>query len=377
MVDQPIRGVVRRTARSGRIDYIPPVEIHDTRDSRIELVTWLIPRSEGTDVGLKLVRHDKTEKEPPREISFDPAAGRRLLRAIGEHNAIAAYGREASYLVISVEGGTQWVGHLDPAVIVNAVAAILREEDIVQHLTDVDVPHEMVTAFKGVIRLRELQLALDQLRSYLDGGVSDEHTYQRWCEEHSWAFGNAYVVNDKIRTISRSDQIDLLLPRVLGGFRDLIELKRPDKRVISYDDSHRNWYLTSDVSKAIGQCHRYLDVLEEDARYGMRDARDVIAYHPRATIVIGRSSDWSDDQHRALHGLNARLAGISIMTYDHLLAQGNQTLRLVSNPPEEEIIVPQFDDSEARGASNDPQEQWNQSSEHDEAWPYSSDEEPF
>ncbi len=54
--------------------------------------------------------------------------------------------------------------------------------------------------------------------------------------------------------------------------------------------------------KAIGQCHRYLDVLEEEARDGMRDAREVVTYHPRATIVIGRSVDWADDQHRALHG---------------------------------------------------------------------------
>lgn len=347
MVEEPdFRQVRRLQARSGKVDWVPPVQIHDSKALRIDLVTTLIPRTEGTDVALKLIRYDKSRKEPPREISFNAAAGRRLLKAMGEHQAIAAYGRDASYIVISVEGGTVHVGELDPAVIVGAISGILREDDIVQHLADVDLPREMVTAFKGVIRLKELQTALGALAHHLDSGVSDEHTYQKWCEEHSWAFGNAYVVNDKIRAISRSDQIDLLLPRVLGGFRDLIELKRPDMSVIAYDQSHRNWYFTSDVSRAIGQCHRYLDVLEEEARDGLRDAREVVAYHPRATVVIGRSDSWDDEQHRALHGLNARLAGISVMTYDHLLAQGKQTLHLLANPPDDEVIMPTFDEDQ-------------------------------
>lgn len=34
----------------------------------------------------------------------------------------------------------------------------------------------MVTAFKGVIRLKELQTALGALAHHLDSGVSDEHT---------------------------------------------------------------------------------------------------------------------------------------------------------------------------------------------------------
>ena len=56
----------------------------------------------------------------------------------------------------------------------------------------------------------------------------------------------------------------------------------------------------------------------------------MVAYHPRATIVIGRSHGWTDEQQRALHGLNRRLHGISVMTYDHLLAQGERLIEMMS-----------------------------------------------
>jgi hypothetical protein len=59
---------------------------------------------------------------------------------------------------------------------------------------------------------------------------------------------------------------------------------------------------------------------------GLRDHPEIVAYHPRAVVVIGRSNEWDQDVHRALHGLNRRLSGIKIMTYDHLLAQGERLL---------------------------------------------------
>lgn len=362
MADPPdFRTVRRRQARSGRVDYIPPVEIHDSTRSRIELLTYLIDRSEGTDVSLKLMRYSKERSgglAATDEINFNPAAGRRLLKALKEHQAIATEGSEGSYIVISVEEGTVQVGQPDPAVVASAIAGIFNEDEVVRHFADLDLPAEMLTAFRGAIRLKELRTALAVLRQHLDDGVADEQRYQEWCEAHSWAFGNAYVVNDSVRAISRSDKVDLLLPRSLGGFRDLIELKRPDKSVLAFDTGHQNYYFTSDVSKAIGQCHRYLDVLDEDARLGLRDAPEVIAYHPRATIVIGRSKGWSDAQHRALHGLNARLSHISVMTYDHLLAQGHHTLDLLANPPDDEVVSPPVDASR-----REPELDWSEAEE--------------
>ena len=138
-------------------------------------------------------------------------------------------------------------------------------------------------------------------------------------------------MRDDIREISPGDKLDMLLPTVISGYRDIVELKRPDMKVLLRDESHRNYYFSSDVSKAIGQCHRYLDVLHEVASDGLRDHPEIVAYHPRAIIVIGRSHDWDGEKLQALHGLNTRLSGVTIMTYDQLLSQGERLVEILSH----------------------------------------------
>ena len=97
-----------------------------------------------------------------------------------------------------------------------------------------------------------------------------------------------------------------------------------------YDASHRNYYFGVETSKALGQVHRYLDVLHDVAANGLRDHPDIVAYHPRAIVVIGRSNAWQAEQRRALQGLNSRLNGITVMTYDQLLAQGERLVDVLS-----------------------------------------------
>ena len=80
----------------------------------------------------------------------------------------------------------------------------------------------------------------------------------------------------------------------------------------------------------------------EEALHGLRGFESIVAYHPEATIVMGRMNDWCEDKNKALHGLNARLSGIRIITYDHLLAQGESLINYLSNieNEEEELEVP-------------------------------------
>ena len=184
-------------------------------------------------------------------------------------------------------------------------------------------------AFRGIIRFNEMQGAVNQLREHLDGGDTSENIYQKWCEQHSWAFGNAYIINDVVKRISAGDTVDMLLPTVMTGFRDIVELKRPDMEVLKLDDNHKNFYFSLEVSKAISQCHRYLDILHKEESEGLLDHPEIVAYHPRAIITIGRSDDWSKEKLKALHGLNNRLSNINIMTYDQLLSQGERVLDMI------------------------------------------------
>ena len=334
--NKEIKTVSRKLAKSGKVSYSDSIIIHESSKMRIVFTPFYIARTEGTDLAIKIETYKKAP--PPnnwhlieeKSISMNESTSRALLRALKEHLVVSEEDEDGDYILIKVNEGTASLGAHDPSAVASALAKVLSQEEIIEHITDTDLSDSLANALRGAIKLKEMRSAVAQLRIHLDAGITDENVYQKWCEEHSWAFGNAYVMRDDIREISTGDKIDILLPTVISGYRDLIELKRPDMKVLNYDETHRNFYFSSEVSKAIGQCHRYLDVLHEVAANGLRDHPEIVAYHPRAIIVIGRSSDWKEHQLKALHGLNCRLSGITVMTYDQLLSQGERLLEMLS-----------------------------------------------
>lgn len=334
--EEDVAAVSRREAASGRVSYGDPVVLHESSRTRIDLVPFFVPRTHGTDLSIKIVTYRKAP--PPHDwvmseeksLSLNEAASRLLLGALRTHLAVAAQGEDGDYIVIRAHEGVADFGGLDALAVANAVTGVLGRPEIASHLAEANLSDELVVAFRGAIRLREMQSAVASLRNHLEQGEVREQIYQEWCEQHTWAFGNAYVMSDDVRDITPGDRLDLLMPTVISGYRDIVELKRPDMSVLVYDSAHRNFYFSAEVSRALGQIHRYLDAFQEVASNGLRDHPEIVAYHPRAILVIGRSSGWEPHQLKALHGLNSRLNGITVMTYDQLLAQGERLVELLS-----------------------------------------------
>lgn len=334
MASNELRSVKRKKAASGKVSYGDAIVLHETSQSRVTFVPFFIPHTDSTELSVKITTYRKRDGgwilREEKTITLNGAASRKLLTALSQHLEVAKSNEDGNYLLLRVTEGTADIGSHDPVLVANALTKVLSQEDIVRHLNQAELSDELIHSLRGAIRVREMQTAVAELRENLDRGENDEHVYQQWCQNHSWAFGSAYVVNDEVRNITASDNLDLLLPTVIAGYRDLVELKRPDMNVLRYDSAHRNYYWGSEVSRAIGQCHRYLDVLHEVAANGLRDHPEIVAYHPRAIIVIGRSNEWQNGELKALHGLNHRLQSVTVMTYDQLLAQGERLLSIVS-----------------------------------------------
>jgi hypothetical protein len=326
--------VRRRQAQSGRVEYADEVVLHKTRDSLLLFRPWYIPhdtqptRLAGKLEKWRLAKGLRTGVTPAVELSLDEEATSALLDALQRHAAVAAGAEAGEYAVLSLGEGVA----RDPVTLAQAFAAVLENTEVLDRLADEELAPTLVSGLRASLRLRELRLAVESLRTMLDGGRTDEQSYQRWCEQHSWAFGLGYVGRDDFRRISAGDDLDLLLPRIESGYRDVAELKRPSPPVLSYDQSHKSYYWSHETSAAIGQVARYLDVLQEEARKGLRDHPEVVAWHPRAVIVIGRSADWTEEAQRALWGLNSRLHSIEVSTYDHLLARGERLLEILHKP---------------------------------------------
>lgn len=325
----------RKSAKSKRIDYLEPIVLCDTKRRRVEMFAIFPPGSNKVKVRIETFK--KTNEtalgiipvEEKRSLWIDEKTIGNLLRGLQDCLGLSTASTEGKYLLVPLAEDNGDFNGSNPADIGAALSKLLHHKSLAEHIAKTEITDEVLVALKSAVRLKEMRTAIAQLRGYLNANVNDEQTYQVWCEKHTWAFGNAYVIRDDVREISPGDTLDLLLPSAISGFRDLIELKRPDKTVIRWDEKHRNFYFSSDVSQAIGQCHRYMDVLHEEAANGLRDHPEIFAYHPRATIVIGRSQGWKEKEFRGLHGLNCRLSGISVITYDQLLAQGERLLEML------------------------------------------------
>jgi len=113
-------------------------------------------------------------------------------------------------------------------------AQLLADESTVRRLADSPASRDAASLLATAVRAAELRAAADELQANLLGGVVDENTYQVWCEQHSWVFGNRYVLRDTRRRIDATAIADLLLPSLVG-YRDIIELKRPDASVLAWD----------------------------------------------------------------------------------------------------------------------------------------------
>ena len=338
--DINLQHLQRKTAKSGKVDYAPTVILSETARTRLKATAFFVPRSNHDDFKLKIEpfkinRNGAWELVKEKVLNIGDESSRQLLKFLQSRMPLTDEQQAGDFIAIRISDGDASNGGQDREQSALAIKKLLSQEDFVKHLSEIELTQELASALRGSIRLAEMRAAVAELRTKLDSDVCDEQHYQEWCEKHCWAFGNAHVVRDELRTISAGDKLDILLPTVIAGYRDIVELKRPDKEVLIKDTSHRNFYFSNFVSQAIGQCHRYLDVLHETAQNGLRDHEEIVAYHPRATIVIGRSSHWGEPEQKALHGLNRRLHGISVMTYDHLLAQGERLLDMIGARDEE------------------------------------------
>jgi hypothetical protein len=155
-----------------------------------------------------------------------------------------------------------------------------------------------------------------------------ETVFQRWFELNSWVLGREYVRRHPLRVIGLDSEADLIMETV-DGFLDLVELKRPVTKVLTFRQGRHPvgefFYAHSELSMAIGQCLRYLKDME-DLRHQLQEQYRAQVVTPRVYLIIGRSSRARTQEMEALRRLAASHHRIEILTYDQILDMGNQLL---------------------------------------------------
>lgn len=163
--------------------------------------------------------------------------------------------------------------------------------------------------------------------AHLESLLTEKHsesTYQDFFEENSWMFGSRFVGRWPGRQITLGDQQDFIL-QTADGFFDLIELKLPSDAILRWDPSHKSYYPSPTLSKALGQVQKYLLDVDKDM-YRIRSEFALDVHRARAVIVIGQLDHTDDGLRQALRTLNSHLNRIEVWTYTQVLAMARAIL---------------------------------------------------
>lgn len=159
-------------------------------------------------------------------------------------------------------------------------------------------------------------------------------------------------------------QFDIILLNYLNDIV-VVELKRPDKVILDYDESRRKFYPSKDLAIAIGQSERYITTFNKSHDENFKiDGRTIIEYleseiggsiedlnicRPTALIIMGTidkvskeyekitpkyrtdltKEDYEKNSFQAYNELKNSFKNINILTYSELLE--NARLRLINS----------------------------------------------
>lgn len=112
------------------------------------------------------------------------------------------------------------------------------------------------------------------------------------------------------------------------SYIDILEIKTPNTPLLSYDKSHSNFYWSPDLSKAIAQTEKYINIVTQNTdrlRNHIRDKYkiDLNIIRPRGLIIAGSSGQFKDakEAENDFRLLNNSLKNITVITYDDFVTR--------------------------------------------------------
>jgi hypothetical protein len=169
--------------------------------------------------------------------------------------------------------------------------------------------------------------ALDELQELITEDAT-ELRFQAWFEHNTWAFGVEYLKIYKTSRIGIHSDSDFIA-QSLDEYADLIELKRPNMLLLAYDASHKDYYPSSDLSKAMGQAVNYLQAME-NSRGELQEQDGITVLKPRIKIIAGMTNTFTPPQKKALRLINNGLHGIEIISYDQVVSRAQKLIDIFS-----------------------------------------------
>jgi hypothetical protein len=119
---------------------------------------------------------------------------------------------------------------------------------------------------------------------------------------------------------------DFLIQRTESKFIDIVEIKRPLKKLVS--GTIERPFLTREFARALAQLKEYRDWFRNESnRIWFRRKYGLEGYEPALTLIIGRSLAFKSEvvRKKILEG-----SGVNIITYDDLVRIARRRRELVT-----------------------------------------------
>ncbi len=315
--------------------------VHLSDRMKIVARYWIAPSSDPTrkHINLRIEQYKKKPtdrqfpEEPTQKINLEDEDIGNLISSANAQSVLkdAGISDEAVVLKGRAAGELLSLSARDLPAIKRLVGSLTDEN--IRALAP-RVNPEIVEKIDSAVKYIRMEKSLNRLRAKIEEDV-DEAILQKWFDENTWIFGKNYVDRVEKGTIGLQSRADLIYITV-DGFADLVELKKSvlARPILLPDTSHRTFYPSQELSKALAQAMHYLQVIE-DHRLQLVKLVNIPVLRPTITIIIGRSKDWDDQMREQLRILNSTLLNIKVLTYDHLLGMGENIVQLYE--PEDEM----------------------------------------
>ena len=311
-------------------------ELHKTNQMKIVAVYWVVPSStpDRKHINLRIEQYKKKPKNaafppmPTASISVDEGALDNLIASAKAQTLLKDSSPSDRVVVLRGPGSEELLTLTDRDVSsLKLLLTSLTDENIRKLAQTVDA--RIVEKIDSAVRYVRMEESLQKLVALVEADTP-ESEFQQWFNQNTWVFGKQYVSRIPKRTIGLESKADLIYVSV-DGFADLVELKKSvlPSTLLLQDPSHKSFYPSSDLSKALAQAMHYIQVIE-DHRLQLEKLSNIPVLRPTVTIVMGRSHGWNDSMRQHLRILNSSLVNINILTYDHLLSMGQSLLNLYS-----------------------------------------------
>lgn len=182
--------------------------------------------------------------------------------------------------------------------------------------------------FYKLLSIQKMELAVTRLEEIIRGDYKNEVDIQHFLKNNLWMFGNDYVYIVENGKINAQNILDMV-PQNFESYIDIIEVKLPKEKLFNFDDSHKNYYSTSHLTKAIAQTQNYVFEMEKktaDEKYQNENACKVV--RPKGIILFGSQEPLNEEERQYLRILNSSYHNLQIITYQQLLEKANNTLRV-------------------------------------------------